>query len=690
MQRIIWLLVFIFSSSIVAAQSIELKAELKIDSYDPLNAAFYARGRELPQLIISGVKEGKLKPLKKDYSDMPVKEFLQSVSFTKDSSKLFSSRDFHLVLTENISVYAKEKKNVPVGLSIILPANHPHNNQGQDKHLATFKLTDVKQYLYLHPKAAWYNPYNHADSSHFPQALEQKRFRIDAIALYSESGEMIADLKELTPNYWVDVLYGKEKRITVNSFKDTSSYVKRNLLLKNIKEYAEDFQELGREPATMRVPKEIVELHLPFTSYRYLSLDKTANSYVGFNIGDEVLEAVKVGKLPAFIPYTNKTLNPEIFRSKIAESTSENSGENEPLSGKHLNHVIIEESMNAKARGFYNYEIKNILFAMPGYEDSSGVHPDKPLFSIKVDDYSKWAKNSKFINLLDSLRYSGAISVTNSFGEVIALNLDPKLHTEESGLKFTLSEIDKFFDNLGSVAVRKGYEFQLKYVYHYILNTAPGKLTSFDNIELAKRLPENTVELQINNPQKLSDPFPKLDKFVNLYELALSDMGNVEIPKAIGALQKMEFMFIENCPDLSYSKLFTQLAKIKKLRFLQIKSSGVTVFPNELSWLSGLWTVEVINNPGLDLGKLFFLLAQLPEVKILNLSGNEITELPSTIAQIRTLEELNLAGNSIKTLPVEIARLKKLKKLSIDGSNMTQEEKDKISKLLPNVDIDFN
>jgi Leucine-rich repeat (LRR) protein len=76
------------------------------------------------------------------------------------------------------------------------------------------------------------------------------------------------------------------------------------------------------------------------------------------------------------------------------------------------------------------------------------------------------------------------------------------------------------------------------------------------------------------------------------------------------------------------------------------------------------------------------------------LRGNKIKSLPDTIGKLKKLNVLNLKDNQLTSLPNSITNLDEenggeLYKINLSGNNFSDSEKEKIQKLLPNVEISF-
>jgi len=80
-------------------------------------------------------------------------------------------------------------------------------------------------------------------------------------------------------------------------------------------------------------------------------------------------------------------------------------------------------------------------------------------------------------------------------------------------------------------------------------------------------------------------------------------------------------------------------------------------------------------------------IGNLTKLKKLALYGNQISTLPGSIQNLTGLEELYVDLNPIERLPDDIGRLKNLKMLGVAKIGISENEKSRIQKLVPNCKI---
>lgn len=82
-------------------------------------------------------------------------------------------------------------------------------------------------------------------------------------------------------------------------------------------------------------------------------------------------------------------------------------------------------------------------------------------------------------------------------------------------------------------------------------------------------------------------------------------------------------------------------------------------------------------------------LAQLKNLKSLDLTDNSGLSDIDNVVMLENLETLSLNGCNISKMPDKIGLLKKLKSLGLEGNNISETEKARIKRALPNCEIYF-
>ncbi len=148
-------------------------------------------------------------------------------------------------------------------------------------------------------------------------------------------------------------------------------------------------------------------------------------------------------------------------------------------------------------------------------------------------------------------------------------------------------------------------------------------------------------------------------------------------------LTQADTMVIHNgkIADLPYN-----IDSFKNLTVLKIFPNTLTTLPPTIGNLSKLKTLSIINN----------LLVQIPNqignlsiLRTLVLNDNAIDSLPQTIGNLTQLTVLDLRNNKLTMIPLEVSNLHSLQVLYLGGNPLSIEQKEILTKILPNTKIYF-
>ncbi len=156
-----------------------------------------------------------------------------------------------------------------------------------------------------------------------------------------------------------------------------------------------------------------------------------------------------------------------------------------------------------------------------------------------------------------------------------------------------------------------------------------------------------------------------------------------KIPTTINLLQNLKRLQIEQC---YLEHLPEQIGELKNLTHLNLWHSNLIQLPTQIGNLKNLTMLYLGST---NLRSLPVEIGELENLTYLSLNWNNLKTLPAEIGKLKNLIYLGLSENNLKTLPVEIGELKNLKYLDISENHFSEEEQEKIRKLLPNCEVVF-
>jgi Leucine-rich repeat (LRR) protein len=134
------------------------------------------------------------------------------------------------------------------------------------------------------------------------------------------------------------------------------------------------------------------------------------------------------------------------------------------------------------------------------------------------------------------------------------------------------------------------------------------------------------------------------------------------------------------------NKLPKQLDKLNNIVSINLMGNDFTSFPTVLTRLTTLDEISLSTN---KLTSVANEIGRLKNLRILIMNNNQLTELPKEIGELTNLLYLEIGNNKLKRLPEEIKYLTNLQELHIERNALSESEKQRIKRLLPNCVIHF-
>lgn len=213
--------------------------------------------------------------------------------------------------------------------------------------------------------------------------------------------------------------------------------------------------------------------------------------------------------------------------------------------------------------------------------------------------------------------------------------------------------------------------------------------------EELKTLPDEITKMEkmrgftINRAPKVTsfdfaDALQKLSKLASLQRLAIeSTQGNfIEIPSNIGLFKHLDDLTLSNN---GHKEIPTEIGNLTSLTAVDFSDNSLTKLPESFGNLKLLEALSLDGNEFTE--DIMPIIVKLKELTDLDLSANKISSIPAEIGSLDALEDLDLSENPITSLPPEIKNLKKLESLYLYQTKISDQDIEKLKKLLPDCDV---
>ena len=345
--------------------------------------------------------------------------------------------------------------------------------------------------------------------------------------------------------------------------------------------------------------------------------------------------------------------------------------------------------------------------AMPQYV-ALPVH-----YGFQTGAYSSIAFFKKLSSLLhypDEARRSGVSATVGIYFEIDTdyrpVNIRSLTHEgyglEETVIKALKDLPDEVFINL------KKYYYNHRYLFSYSFRTS---------MDYSPRFQPEAAYNDLKKEATLLEPgsAPHTLVILGISSPAKSRAMNVPVERPFGEFTSVDEAILNYriarlliLKGQNLDNLPPEIAKLKKLRYLDIERTGLTTLPGAITSLTGLYEFYAPYNQlsalpedfdnlrnlvvvGLAFNNFETFPTQLYNLKklqALDLSHNKLSSIPEGIGQLKHLRILYLQDNQISKLPVNFFRLP-LVELDISGNQLSDSLKQKIEAAFPDAQITF-
>lgn len=157
-----------------------------------------------------------------------------------------------------------------------------------------------------------------------------------------------------------------------------------------------------------------------------------------------------------------------------------------------------------------------------------------------------------------------------------------------------------------------------------------------------------------------------------------------DIQSALSSPNKVVAFDIASQDQKTLPKSFSRLKNVLSINLLGNKFKAFPIVISELQQLQELSMssngMETVNPK----------IGNLKNLRILIINFNKLSELPKEIGNLKKLLYLELGNNQLEALPSTMANLQQLQELHIERNKLSEKERAKIKRLLPNCIIHFD
>lgn len=152
------------------------------------------------------------------------------------------------------------------------------------------------------------------------------------------------------------------------------------------------------------------------------------------------------------------------------------------------------------------------------------------------------------------------------------------------------------------------------------------------------------------------------------------------------ALENPEEVYVLHL-KVKKGKIPERLFELPYLHVLEMKRGRITELPAPFSKLNNLVRLDLTNN---RLTYFPSVLLEMPQLEQLHLGKNEIQRIPEGIKRMENLRLLDIWSTQVPRLPLALAEMKSLEEVDMRMIEISQEEQDYFTELMPHVQFLFS
>lgn len=216
------------------------------------------------------------------------------------------------------------------------------------------------------------------------------------------------------------------------------------------------------------------------------------------------------------------------------------------------------------------------------------------------------------------------------------------------------------------------------------INLCYNNLVNFPT-DLSKLKNLKYVIMWYSNVGKISS---EIGNFKKIEVLNLEGNQIENLPSELSELQTLKKISFRN--NRLKTEDLSPLWKLKNLEELEIERNDIKEIPSEISQLTKLKRLSIGINPIKTIPTSLSELNNLEQLGLVSLSDFNWTETFNIISKIKSLRRIGFPSSGLTKMPDGFEKLTQIKTFWINGNAFDSDEQERLKKLLPNSELEFN